>query len=77
MKVIGTDSTPSDGFTFSGLAAGHYALTFLGFPASAGAAYGGVITTVPAAVPEPETYALMLGGLGVVGFLATRRRNGA
>lgn len=26
------------------------------------------------AVPEPETYALMLGGLGVVGFVARRRR---
>jgi hypothetical protein len=29
-------------------------------------------TTPP--VPEPETYALMLGGLGVVGWLARRRR---
>ena len=28
-----------------------------------------------AAVPEPETYALMLGGLGVVGWVARRRRN--
>lgn len=27
-------------------------------------------------VPEPETYALMLSGLGVVGFLALRRRSG-
>jgi len=27
-----------------------------------------------AAVPEPETYALMLGGLGLVGFIARRRR---
>lgn len=25
-------------------------------------------------VPEPETYALMIGGLGVVGFMAARRR---
>jgi len=26
------------------------------------------------AVPEPSTYALMLGGLGLVGFMAARRR---
>lgn len=25
-------------------------------------------------VPEPETYAMMLGGLGLIGFMATRRR---
>ncbi len=30
-------------------------------------------TTSP--IPEPSTYALMLGGLGFVGFMAARRRN--
>lgn len=29
-----------------------------------------------APVPEPETYAMMLAGLGMVGFLARRRRKG-
>lgn len=28
-----------------------------------------------AAVPEPETYAMMLAGLGLMGFVARRRRN--
>lgn len=30
--------------------------------------------TLVSAVPEPSTYALMLGGLGLIGFMAARRR---
>jgi hypothetical protein len=32
------------------------------------------LTIVTAPVPEPETYLMMLAGLGVVGFVALRRR---
>ena len=33
----------------------------------------GVITAV-AAVPEPETYAMLLAGLGLMGYVARRRK---
>nr|HET7859496.1 PEP-CTERM sorting domain-containing protein [Caldimonas sp.] len=34
----------------------------------------GAVGAITAAVPEPETYALMLAGLGMMGFMAKRRR---
>jgi hypothetical protein len=74
LMTVGTDSSASDGFSFAGLSAGNYALSFVGF-GSAPAGYGGVIAATTAPVPEPQTYALMLGGLGVMGFVAMRRRN--
>ena len=29
------------------------------------------------AIPEPETYALMLAGLGLIGFVAQRQKSGS
>ena len=74
--VIGTDSNPADGFTFSNLASGTYALNVLGLATGATGGFyaGGMIATT---VPEPETYALMLAGLGAIGFMASRRKTRA
>lgn len=65
------DTNPDDGFSFTGLAAGTYSLTFLG---SGTGGYGGYYTI--SSVPEPETYAMMLAGLGAVGFMLSRRSRG-
>jgi hypothetical protein len=79
--VVGSDSTP-DVFGFSGLVAGNYALSVLGFATgTAGGSYGGNFLAStgsgPVPVPEPGTYALMLVGLGAVGFVAARRKSRA
>lgn len=36
--------------------------------------FGPVQSTLTAVVPEPETYAMLLAGLGAVGFMARRRQ---
>jgi choice-of-anchor C domain-containing protein len=41
-------------------------------------AYGAALDDVSVtAVPEPETYAMLLGGLGLMGYMARRRQRGA
>ena len=55
------------------LAAGDYYLRVSGnLVSDTGASFGGAVMLAP--VPEPETYGMMLGGLGVLGFLARRRK---
>jgi hypothetical protein len=68
------NSTPGGGeygFTLPGFLTGPLVLTVMG-TAGANASYGGTLNV--SAVPEPETWAMMLGGLGLVGFMARRRK---
>lgn len=55
------------------LSPGAYTLTLIGTNSVAVATYAGNIAL--AAVPEPETYALMLAGVAAVGFVVMRRRS--
>ncbi len=78
------DSTHPNGntlfATFSGnnvmnaignLAAGQYHLDISGYIGPN--AMGGILSGLP--VPEPETYAMLLAGLGLIGFSVRRRKS--
>ncbi|MDR7334913.1 FxDxF family PEP-CTERM protein [Roseateles asaccharophilus] len=55
------------------LDAGSYYYTVGGRALAGGSAYA--LSSSVAAVPEPETYALLAAGLGIVAFVARRRRD--
>jgi hypothetical protein len=55
------------------LVAGDYYIQVSGnMVSNTAASFGGAVMLAP--VPEPETYGMMLGGLGLLGFLARRRK---
>lgn len=66
--VGGATFTTSSMFT---LGAGSYYYAVLGTGSTGNYT---LTSTAVAAVPEPETYALLAAGLGIVGFVASRRR---
>jgi len=46
----------------------------IGFTQTDGSGNAGIVSTgVVSAIPEPETYAMLLAGLGLMGFVARRR----
>lgn len=60
-------------YTTALTAGGSYYFTVTG---NAVGTHGGTyaMSMLTAAVPEPETYGMMLGGLGLIGFIASRRK---
>lgn len=64
-------TSPLQHYTYSVAASGNDILTFRGV-----SGYSNRLTNVSvlAAVPEPETYAMMLSGLGLIAFLSRRHR---
>ena len=75
VNETGPGAHPVDNWSLSafGLTSGTYALKVDGkVMGNGGGAFGGDLTIAP--VPEPETYGMLLAGLGVVGFLARRRK---
>jgi hypothetical protein len=80
--LVGTaDDQGFGAWTFAGaptvhtvsLAAGNYYYSVFGL-ANGTSAYSINSAASAAPVPEPETYALLAAGLGMVGFIASRRR---
>jgi hypothetical protein len=66
-------TTGSTWHTFTSLAAGDYYYQVTGnATGSSGGFYS--LTSAVQAVPEPETYALLLAGLGIMGSLYRRRK---
>lgn len=78
--ITGTPLLEGDTQTFSlrtdGLSTGLYTLSVAGtILGSEGGSFAGNISVAP--VPEASTTAMMLGGLGIIGFAAYRRRRKA
>lgn len=74
--VAGFGTSPS--FSVSNLAAGDYSIKYSGTATGPqGGLYSVSLTASPVSipVPEPGTYAMFLAGLGLIGAIATSRKN--
>lgn len=86
---VSGDTSGKDTLSLTGLAAGTYALTMTGVWSGASVTGNGWTYVAPTlnlkqktfsatavtAVPEPESFAMMLAGLGLMGSIAMRRKS--
>jgi hypothetical protein len=74
--MLGSGSIDLWSLNSSHLAAGDYYVQVSGrLVSDTSGSFGANINLAP--VPEPETYGMMLAGLGILGFLARRRKDAA
>jgi hypothetical protein len=73
--MISTGKDDLRTITNTGLGGGQYSLQVGGkILGTSGGSYGGNINVSP--VPEPETWGMMVAGIGAVGFMSRRRKSG-
>lgn len=73
--VVGHGFSSVTASNFDNLAAGSYHFRVFGLSNAPLSGYSISAVAVAQPVPEPETYALLGAGLGIIGFVARRRRN--
>jgi hypothetical protein len=73
VTVSGSPYIPQ-AFSFDALTDGNYVISFTGLSTSSFSSFGGGSIQAVTAVPEPESMAMLLAGLGVAGTLLRRRK---
>ena len=74
-QVSPTKIDEAGNLTFSGLSSGLYSTLVTGIATGLnGGSYAGILAPVPA-VPEPEEWAMMLVGVGLVGYQVRRKQS--
>lgn len=73
-STYGINAGESITFNLSGVTASNFSDGSLRFGVHLQGLPGGASESLVSAVPEPQTYAMLLAGLGLLGFTANRRR---